>query len=174
LSNLGMTLFGLGQRERAQALLEESVQRHRELGIAPATALPLYGLAWLAWERGDALKSTALVGEALSVLDAEQEPSLVADFLEFLAALAADQGQAARGARLVGAAAALREETGASPLVGDLHFHERTRAAVEARTSSEVLSAQMASGRVLSSEEAVSEAAALAAELADAGDCPPS
>lgn len=173
LNNLGMAVLLLGDWERAQRLIEESLQRYRELGIDQATAEPLYGLAWLAWEREDIPRAAAFAREALAVLEPTRDPLRVAHLGELMAALAAHQGEHQRGARLLGAAAGLRAAGGAEIAPNDREFNERATTAVRAGLTAEAMAEQFAAGQALSAEATAAEAIALAADLATAGNVQP-
>jgi tetratricopeptide (TPR) repeat protein len=172
LNNLGMALELLGDWDQAQTLMQESLQRFRELGIEQATVEPLYGLAWLAWDRRDIPRAAAFAREAVAVLNPGNAP-LVSDCAELVAALAAHQGEHRRGARLLGGATALREANGIELTPKDRAFHDRATREVQAGLSPEVMAEQFAAGQDLTAEETAAEAAALAAELAAAGSAQP-
>jgi hypothetical protein len=158
-----------GDHERARSLLEEGLQRYRNLNILGGTAAPLYFLAWLTWDQGDAPYAAALAGEALAASHVTRGAIWVGHALELVAALAADHGLMEQGARLLGRVAALREAIGDVEGVFERGYSARVIEAFQGRLSDEPIAAQVAVGRTLSLEEAVAEATALATRLATSG-----
>jgi hypothetical protein len=166
LTNLGIALQQQGERDRARLLLEEAIQQYRGLGILGGMATPLYFLAWQAREDDETARAAMLAGESLATTRATPAWLWVGHPVELVAALAADQGQAEQGARLLGATEAMLETSGVAFGVPERAFHDRATAAVRSRLPDETMSALMAAGRAMNVDEALDAAAALAAELA--------
>lgn len=114
LNNLGEVLTDIGEYEMALTQLEVAVDLQREIGDRWELANALHTLANATRNQGDYVKSLAIYRESLTMLWEMGERWMLAYVLEDMGGLAALQGQAARAVQLVGAAAALREETGSS------------------------------------------------------------
>jgi hypothetical protein len=171
LAVVGLIVLDQGDLERATAYLQESLTLARREGAAFAAGAALAGLADVARRRGDLVGAEALGREDLLLRQRLGMPGYLAKGLDNLAltAAAAEQGaRAERAARLLGAAAALRERVGAA---GALHERvgapqglrrrgEIERAATTARSAlgEERWAAAYAAGRALTLEEALAEA----------------
>ena len=95
--------------------------------------------------------------------------------VEGLAAVALDVGQTQRAARLLGAAAALRERSGSTVWLPEQGRHERVAAAARAALGVEAYALEVSTGRALSLYEVVAEATAVAdAFPSPASPAPPS
>jgi tetratricopeptide (TPR) repeat protein len=111
IGNLGNLAADQGNPDRAVALYEESLALYREIGDQRGAAICLYSLGHQAVERGDALAHEFLT-EALQIFDDLGDASAVAETLDVLARIHAEAGSIGAAARLLGAAACLRERTG--------------------------------------------------------------
>ena len=114
-AELGLALSARrqGRFDEAEALLRKWLAHDRRLESDMAVALIVAELGFIAEQRGDAGTARALHLESLTAARKAADPRAVALALEGLAgaeALAGDHGEAAR---LLGAAAALREGAGA-------------------------------------------------------------
>jgi DNA-binding CsgD family transcriptional regulator len=98
-----------GDAARAAALHEACVAERRQLGDRWGVACGLMFLGGVVLSRGDRRRALALYREALALLAELEDPATVARCLEGLAGAATAFGQPEAGARLLGAAAALRE-----------------------------------------------------------------
>jgi predicted ATPase/class 3 adenylate cyclase len=149
--------------DRAAALLEES------LTVAGDTA-PLHAyrahclLGRIASERGRYREATAHLAAGVALISAQGSPHYLADGLEWLAAVAGATDRAARAARLLGAAATVRHETGEVRYPPDRAAYERDLASVRAQLDDVAFAAAWAQGQAMSLEQAVAYA------LADAPD----
>ena len=168
LTHLGVAAWGQGDVERAARMYEEAeaLQRAAKDGWGLSISLGYLGL--LAAESGNYGYAAVAHRESLQLRwDAEVWEDVAASLAD-LAVLAAAVEQPEQAARLFGAAAAVREETGRSPVP---NFPERAvfeRAESRARTMLGVgaFAAAEAAGRSLPREQAISEAAAFADEIA--------
>jgi predicted ATPase/class 3 adenylate cyclase len=130
LTSLGQTAYVRGDFARAASLFEECLSTTRDLGDASYGAVALLYLGHVAREQGDAVTASARFRESLRRSHALGDRLRVTRALDGLAtALAADNlasrpERALVAARLVGAAAALREVQGAA-------LHPMDRPAVE-------------------------------------------
>lgn len=177
LANLGMLETLLGDYASARVYLAESVRSAREVGDPGCAALFLDMQGSLARHEGDLEAACARHTEALRLHHAEGSRGEIARCLAALGCAtfmtgerAAGSGAATeaerkfvRGARLLGAAEALREATGWVIWSYDRPEYERCRAAVRAPRNEAAFAAAWAEGRALS----LDEACALA--LADVG-----
>ncbi|MGC4955677.1 BTAD domain-containing putative transcriptional regulator [Actinomadura citrea] len=102
-----------GRLDVAEKLLRDALDWQRRVGFDPGVALTLSELGFVAEQRGDAATAREAHLEALSVSRRTGDPRAAALALEGLAAAHALTGEHHRAARLLGAATAVREETGA-------------------------------------------------------------
>ena len=161
--NLADALRAQGDLGRARALLEESLSSLRNLKqsvrITNALVSTLARLGSIKCEMGEDARAAELFGESLRLMwrfvGRGYETGAC---LEGLARVAAMQGRPERAARLLGASAALREETGTplSPLVRTDHDHA-SRAALEA-LGEQTFGATWEEGYSMPIEESIAEA----------------
>jgi predicted ATPase/transcriptional regulator with XRE-family HTH domain len=168
LTHLGVAAWGQGDVERAARLYQEAEALQRATRDTWGLSISLGYLGLLAGQAGDYGYAASVHRESLQLRWDGEVWEDVAASLADLAALAAAVERPEQAARLFGAAAVVREETGRSP---DLHFPERAvfeLAEQRARSAlgTNAYTAAEAAGRALPREQAVSEAAALAAEIA--------
>jgi hypothetical protein len=135
------------------------------LGVPLSPAYALAGLGEIAANQGDSARAAALIGEALAVAWAQGAQQLIVEDLDKLADLAAKAGQPALATRLLGAAAALHDALDISVWASDRPYYEGIVAAVRP-LGEEAFAAAWEAGRGLPMEQAVTEALALADELA--------
>ena len=116
---IGWCLRGLGEVARlngetasARALLQESLGHFRDLSFKEGIGTTLAALAGVAAQDGDREQALALYREAMHLLGELGVRLRLAECLEGVAGIAASDGTLAEAARLVGAAAALREAMG--------------------------------------------------------------
>jgi ATP/maltotriose-dependent transcriptional regulator MalT len=160
LHNLGTVALDRGDHDRARAALEEGLAYARQENWYLASSA-LQFLSRLAFEQGDYARAAALLQEDLLV---QQELAPTAPLgsmgcLEGVALLAVVQNQPALGARLFGAAAALRDRA------EDIERAERNLiapwvAAAREELGEETFTREWAAGRALSVEVALAETAA--------------
>jgi predicted ATPase/transcriptional regulator with XRE-family HTH domain len=168
LTHLGVTAWGQGDVERATRMCQEAMALQRATRDDWGLSVSLGYLGLLAVEGGNYRYAAAVHRESLQLRwDAEIWEDVAASLAD-LAVLAVAVERPVQAARLFGAAAAVREETGRWPVP---HFPERTafeRAESRARSSlgAEAFATAEAAGRALPREQAISEAAALADEIA--------
>jgi non-specific serine/threonine protein kinase len=112
---LGAVLFERGERERGQQLIEQSLAESRAISCEDGAAVALYLLAGLTRVRGDAVLATRRAIEGLVLQHRQSNDALgarLAASVELLGGLACEQGQPERAARLFGAAATVRNNSG--------------------------------------------------------------
>ncbi len=167
LNNLGDVALRQGDFAWATACQEESVGVRRALGNEEGLAVSLAGLGDIARAEGDSRRAATTYAESLTLLRASDDTVLLIPLLEKIAALAGLGGDPSarrradvltRAAQLFGAAARLREETGASLLPVARAETERDGATVRTALGEEAFAAAWREGRSLSRERAISAA----------------
>ncbi|MCD6033273.1 MAG: transcriptional regulator, LuxR family [Thermomicrobiales bacterium] len=154
-----------GDRERRRGLQHEALALFRGLGSPWGTARALAGLArTVAW-LGDPAAGDALVREGLALNWQRRDRWQLIPCLELLAEGAAAAGHAERAARLLGAAAALREAIGVDV---DLVLDDGDAPLTPATSPDPAFAAAWAAGKALPLPEAVAEALAEPATAAAA------
>ena len=116
----------------------------------------------MARRRGEVAEAEALQREALALYQELGDQRGCARGLEELASTAGVAGQGERAARLLGAAAAVRETIGAPQPPQEQTDVEQAVAAARAALGEEAWAAAYAAGRALSLEQAIAEALARA------------
>ncbi|HEU5433336.1 MAG TPA: LuxR C-terminal-related transcriptional regulator [Thermomicrobiales bacterium] len=166
LAILGSIAAFQGDDDRAEALLTESIALERA-SSAEWTASPMEPfLAEIAHRRGDAARAAGMLLETLERNPNRLMRATLTRCLEGAASLAATTGAPKRAARLLGAAATLRERIG-RPLDRPLRpAYDRVVAAVRAQLGDASNAAGWDEGLALSEAEAVDEAAAVLAAIA--------
>jgi tetratricopeptide (TPR) repeat protein len=156
--NLGRLAAVRGDRERGRKLLDEGLAISQRLvdraGVAHCTTL----LAALAEQAGDYESALQLYRESLAIrreLDAKQE---IAEVLESIASLTLRWGRARCGARLVGAAAALREAIGVAISPADRDELDHDLDAARQALGHEQIDRTMEEGRAMTLEQAIDDA----------------
>ncbi len=158
LAQLGLVALREKDHTDATALLEESLTGFREMGNRWGVALATGNLGIVALDRGDLPHAADLLRDSLTALEEMGDRWGVATLLEGPARAAAALGQAARAARIFGAATALRERIGA-PLKGPFRPGSvHNMALVRAALGEEAFAAAWAAGQAMTPEEAVAEA----------------
>jgi predicted ATPase/DNA-binding SARP family transcriptional activator len=164
LTNLARVRLELGELDRAAALSNQGARLFRDLGnqLGLAGALAVCGM--VARAGGDPRRSRDFLTASLRILAELDERSAMPEHLEQLAAAVLDGGEPERAARLLGAAAALREQIASPPSPDDRRQADAVLAASAAILGAAAAARAVAAGR----------AQPLHATLADAlGDCHP-
>lgn len=120
--------------------------------------LPLRGLGDVALAEGEIGKARAFYHESLALQRSIKDRKDMADGLERLARVAGAEGNAQRAARLLGAAANLRETIGAPLPPVDRPEYERCVAAARSVLGEAAFTAAWAKGQVMTLEEALHDA----------------
>jgi non-specific serine/threonine protein kinase len=158
LANLGLLATLQGDLEKASDLLMEALALCRKVGDQQGVAGALNGLKTVALKRGEIAQAEALGREALALDQERGDLRLCAVDLEGLACIAGAAGQGERAARLLGAAATLREALSAPQPTVDRVDTEQAVAAARTALGEEAWSEEFAAGRALSLESAITEA----------------
>jgi predicted ATPase/DNA-binding SARP family transcriptional activator len=164
LLNLGAAALYAGRGGQADTLLRESLARSRAVGYREGEAWSRELLGLLAADEGAWERGAQLLRESLRTHWALGDRWRSASVLEALAGVVADNAEAAR---LLGAAAALRDEIGAPRPPVEQARVRRVRAALAETLGGEVLAGAETVGR-LASVAAVVESALSAAPAAEA------
>jgi tetratricopeptide (TPR) repeat protein len=156
-SVLGTMTEPQGDLDRAVALQEESLALFRELGYKSGLAGRLLSFGVLMAVRGTYERALAMLCESLTLYRelGGQAGGNVASCLEALGGVAGACGQPERGARLVGAADALRDAAGAPLPRAFRRLYSRVTRGLRAALGDEGFAANYAEGRALSLDEAV-------------------
>ncbi|HEX5503334.1 MAG TPA: LuxR C-terminal-related transcriptional regulator, partial [Thermomicrobiales bacterium] len=158
LHNLGLARLRLGAPEQAEALQRESLALFEAAGSQEGVAVTLHALGLGLLAQGRAAEAAALLRESLRVCQTLVYKAYIAHCLEALAQVASVYAQAARAARLGGAAEALREAIGVSPPLAERVGYEASLAAARAHLPPGAFEAAWAAGRALPLEETIAAA----------------
>jgi non-specific serine/threonine protein kinase len=161
LTNLGLVAHLQGDQDRAAALYEEGLRRARAGGVEREIPILLGNLSEVVLAKEGYPRAAALKREALALKWKQRDEFLVAGCLEHTAGCAVAIGEPHRAVRLLGAAAVLREATGAPIAPFNLAGYEAAVAGARARLDGATFEAEWASGGRLPPEAAVAEADAV-------------
>ena len=159
LNRLGHEAYELGNRPRAEAVLQEALERWRRLGNPWGTGVVLGKLADVAQARGDESRAAALYREALDFWWSQGELGAV-EILTGLARLAAG-GRPEAAVRLFAAAEAVQTRLGLTVAPALRAKNERALSAARAALAEEAFASAWAAGGDLPLERAVAEARAV-------------
>jgi predicted ATPase/DNA-binding SARP family transcriptional activator len=168
LEELAAIAHGEGAFDRARALYDECLVAWRQLGRTERPFATLLGLGDLSRESGDLAAAGDRYREALALQKRSPNKEHVAECLEGLAGVAAGHGLGERAARLLGAAAALREAGGAVILPHRRPAFERIVSGARELLVREAFAAAFEEGRTARLGRVISLA------LDDGGPCDPS
>jgi predicted ATPase/class 3 adenylate cyclase len=156
--NLGRVACAQGDFVRALPLFEETLALFGELGYRDGVAQVLLDLARVARVLGDETQATQRFAESLALFRETGRLRDTAYCLEGLAGIAATSGQPQRGARLFGAAEALREVVGIPLPPVNRADYERDVAVARADLDETAFAAAWAEGRAMTLEQAMAYA----------------
>jgi predicted ATPase/class 3 adenylate cyclase len=159
LKGLGRVAHTRGQYHQAQALLDESLLLLRKTGISWSAAETLIELGRLAYTQGDDRRALTLYRESLAILREIGQKLKIPPCLEGIAAAA--RGQPELAARLLGAAAALRESLGTPLWRVHRVEYDQAMADVRAQLGEGTFAAAWEAGRALPLDQAIAEALAI-------------
>lgn len=155
LNNLSMVARDQSEYVTATQYLEEALVIFRELGNKWEIANSLSGLGELALKRGDLQAARTYLYESMQTNLTLGDRRAIAYLLEYFAGLASEEGQPVRAVRLVGAAAALRQEIGAPMSPTELVKLEELMARANDQLSEVEHARAYGEGRGMSQDEAV-------------------
>ncbi|HEV2462097.1 MAG TPA: tetratricopeptide repeat protein, partial [Ktedonobacterales bacterium] len=158
LSHLGEVALHRGDLAQATALSEEALMLARRAGELDAEVNTLCILGQIARQRGDLRTAFALHRQGLSLARTLRDPFRIANTLEYLVNVVGAAGRGEQAARLLGAAAELRETIGAPRPSVEQALNEQEVAGARAVLGEQAWAAAYAAGRALSLEKAIAEA----------------
>jgi tetratricopeptide (TPR) repeat protein len=162
LYNLGEIARWQGDYNRAIALYREALAICEEMGDTTRIAWMYRGLGCVALEQRDYEPATRFFKESLTLLRDVGEKFGITEALEFLARAAAESGpnveNVRRAARLLGAAALVREHIGYPVLPTERPAYERCVAGVRAYLGEDQFAADCAEGRAMTLDQAIAYA----------------
>jgi predicted ATPase/DNA-binding CsgD family transcriptional regulator len=149
----------------ARGYLDEALARCRQSGAqAIQLVIVLNELGRLACLEGNVVEAGQRFGESLRLCWSTMDLWSLPKALEGLACLAVSTAQPARAVRLVAAAAALRERTGAPVMVADRSYFEQSVHRARQHLAPAIFTAAWDEGRALPLADVVAEALTLADE----------
>jgi predicted ATPase/DNA-binding XRE family transcriptional regulator len=157
LGNLGDIEESYDNYDRTVALHEEALALRRTLGDKLGTADSLRNLGKVRYRQGDIEGAETLCEEALLLSCEIGAKDVLMPILECLAWVAAVQGRPHRGARLGGAAEALREKLGHTAGSITRGTHEQVVRIMRAAMDEQAFAAAWAEGRRLTLKQIVAE-----------------
>jgi predicted ATPase/class 3 adenylate cyclase len=169
LGNLGVAYHQGGDLDQARDHYERSVDGFRKLGDRRGIAHTLGNLGVVERQVGNHSQAATLLGQALEISRELGDRAGIAINIEGIAAVASLASDPEGAVRLYGAAEAQREAIGMPLTPDDRPDYERSVAAARSRLDDSTFSAGWGAGRRLCLEDAVTEALALAREIAGAG-----
>jgi predicted ATPase/class 3 adenylate cyclase len=155
LTNLGQVETYAGNFDRATQLLQEALAFHRKQADTMGAATDLLSLAFTSLLAGRAREARDLLSGTFGYLASSGDTEPLADVLELSACAAAELGDCLRAARLIGAAEALRQVAGMPISQDDADLLERFLAPARATIAGQDWDAELAAGRALTQEQAV-------------------
>jgi predicted ATPase/class 3 adenylate cyclase len=159
LNNLGLVAADQHDYASARALHEESLASRRELADPSGIAMSLNNLGEIAYKEGEHAAARALHEQCLTIRRELGDRRGIADSLESLGYVALAEDRPDTAARMLGAAARLREDIGA-PLPGSAraHYDERVAALRLALGDAAAFERGWNAGRAMAMEDAIRHA----------------
>jgi hypothetical protein len=139
-------------------MFEEGLTIARRIGDKINSCIALYNLAQVGLARGDHSGAASRLEEGVALSKQMRDQANLAYFLEALAVVAGECGEAERSARLFGVAEGLFEAVGApvySFYLPDRYLYERTADAVRSALGEPVFREARSQGRAMTFEQAV-------------------
>jgi non-specific serine/threonine protein kinase len=164
--HLGILAWGLGDSDRAEELLRQSLSASRANGDAWGAANALGYLGLIACEQGRLHEAAPLVREGLALYWEAGSLEDVAGGLANAAMLAAAHGKAERAARLFGAAQALLNAIGARQGLPERSVYERTTETTRFSLGDASFASAWSAGQALPLADVVAAALEVDVELA--------
>ena len=176
LSDVGEHLVEYGDPARGAALLAEGVQLHRELGNKQGLGNKLSDTALMKHSAGDEAGAARTYAESIRLLREGGDTWYLATPVGGLAAVAMSAGRPVQAARLIGAAGAMRERSGAALWPKERERFLQTERDARAALGEATYLRDVAAGRALPLASVIAEAMAVAEaapEEPDAGGLTP-
>jgi DNA-binding CsgD family transcriptional regulator len=169
--DLGRVHAAAGDLAQAEAMLEDGLAQHRQGNRSYGVAIALYFLGNVVLASGQVRRAVACHQEALALFATASDWTNVARCAEGIArAVVADRP--ADAARVLGAAARVREEVGHPVDREDRPAHERTLAEARRRLHGPAFDAAWATGRTMTWDELRDDATAVATAFLEAEPAP--
>jgi non-specific serine/threonine protein kinase len=168
LQQLGIELMIAGEISQAATLFTEALEQFRKLNSLVGAAYAVTNLGVTEHALGHTRRAAARYRESLALRAIVNDSWETANHLELTAALAVEVEAVVPAARLLGAADGLYQTLGTISQRYVRERRERAEVAARAHLSAEAYDAAWQAGQGLSLAEALSEAAAVVTELADA------
>ena len=158
ISNLGSIALERGEHSAAAALSEQAYSLFETLDDSEGMAFALVNQGLAALSEHDHARALELLRQALRRLAELEFADVIGYCFEGLAAVLAFTGKAEPGARLLGAAEALRDSLGVELAPAERQTHDETVAAVREALGEKAFSAAWRQGRGLALDEAIAYA----------------
>ncbi len=158
LMKIGLADVAAGRHGSAEELFTECLRIQRAVGNTGSIYYSIANLALTAYHRGDYPTALSRYHEALDLLDAMPNKSALAGTLDGLGATIAATGDPSRGARLLGAADALRRSIGTTLFPSELPQYEASVAAIRTILGDEAFDVQWRIGASVTLQRALEEA----------------
>ena len=158
LMKIGLVAAAERNFERAEELFGECLRMQRAVGNTGSVYYSLVNLGAVAHKRGNYELALARYHEALDLLDSMPNKSALARTLDDLACTIAALGDPARGARLLGAAEALRRTIGTPVFPSERADYEAELARVRGMLGDEAFDVQWRIGASITLERALQQA----------------
>jgi predicted ATPase/class 3 adenylate cyclase len=155
LTNLGQVETYAGNLDLATEQLQEALALHRKLADIMGAATDLLSLALNSLLAGRAREAGDLLSGTFGYLASSGDTESLLDVLELSACVAAELGECLRVARLIGAAETLRQVAGMPISQDQADVLERFLAPARAAIAGQDWDAELAAGRALTQEQAV-------------------
>jgi predicted ATPase/DNA-binding XRE family transcriptional regulator/Tfp pilus assembly protein PilF len=157
LNRLGDLARCQGDFEKADRLYTDGLSLYREMGDLDEIPSMLHNLGYTALQRGDHAQAMALFKEALSIQHTMGNRAGIAECLMGIAGVLSAQGKAEAGARLLGAAEAMRESVGASLWPANRVEYDRILTRLKSALDEPAFAAAWSAGKALTLEQAIAE-----------------
>jgi predicted ATPase/transcriptional regulator with XRE-family HTH domain len=158
LMKIGLAAAAEGRHEAAEEVFNECLRIQRAVGDTGSIYYSVANLAETARHRGDYERAIARYHEALDLLDAMPNKAALARTLDGIAATIALVGDPPRGARLLGAADALRRSIGTTLFPSELRDYEASVASIREMLGDEAFDVQWRIGASVTLQRAIDEA----------------
>ncbi len=158
LTKIGLVAAAEGKYGRAEELFSECLRMQRTVGNTGSMVYSLVNLGAVAHKRGQHELAMARYHEALDLLERVPNKAALAKALEDIAATTAALGDPAKGARLLGAADAIRRTIRSPLFPSELAEYEATVASMRGMLGDDAFDAQWHVGSSVTLERALEEA----------------
>ena len=165
--NLGRVAFGRGELDQAEMLMAQARDHTRAGGSRWDLGVATYYSGQVALAKGDRPAALRHFQAALVLFQELVDPAMIARCLDGVAAIAVHDSPVA-AARLLGAAAAVRDRLGRALQLEDARVHLRTETLLRSILTEDALAAAVDQGRSLTLNAAASDGLAVALPETDA------